>query len=318
MTTVRVPAPSAWYERFVAAFLRGFLRLFFRALIGPPQSARTQRVLVDMFAWLTPGCRGTSKRRDLVNGVSTDIVSPDPDAAWNRADVVILYLHGGAFCLGNAFSHRAITTRLAVAAGAQVWVPDYRLAPEHPYPAGIDDAMACYQGLLDRGHAPGRIVIGGDSAGGALALAMALRLRERRQLQPAGLLLISPVTDPTGSGPTVRGNAAIDPMIRLSWVAQALHWYALPAHTPDHSPLEQDLAGLAPMLIQVGDREILLSDSTRLAEHASHCGVACRLEIHEQRWHVFQLQACLLPSAARAIRTLGRFAHDCVEAASAD
>lgn len=304
--TVTVAAPSGWYERGQAVFLRGFLRVAFRALIGPPLGARTQRTVVDSLAWLMPGTLGTRTRKQTLNGVPTSVVAPNDGGAAGA----ILYLHGGAFCLGHAGTHRAISTRLALAADATVYVPNYRLAPEHPWPAALDDALGCYQALLEQGHRPQQIVLAGDSAGGALALAVALRLKQRQQVQPAGLLLLSPVTDPTLGGTTLRSNARIDPMLRRSWVEQGLRWYAAPAHEPAHHPLEQDLAGLPPMLIQVGEREILLSDATRLAEHASRCGVRCRLEIHAGRWHVFQLQAFYLPSIARAIRTLGTFARE--------
>jgi acetyl esterase/lipase len=253
-----------------------------------------------------PGTLGTRTRKQTLNGVPTSVVAPNDGGAAGA----ILYLHGGAFCLGHAGTHRAISTRLALAADATVYVPNYRLAPEHPWPAALDDALGCYQALLEQGHRPQQIVLAGDSAGGALALAVALRLKQRQQVQPAGLLLLSPVTDPTLGGTTLRSNARIDPMLRRSWVEQGLRWYAAPAHEPAHHPLEQDLAGLPPMLIQVGEREILLSDATRLAEHASRCGVRCRLEIHAGRWHVFQLQAFYLPSIARAIRTLGTFARE--------
>jgi acetyl esterase/lipase len=222
---------------------------------------------------------------------------------------VILYLHGGAFCLGHPGTHRAISTRLAVAADVPVYVPDYRLAPEHPYPAALDDAQACYRGLLAQGYRPAQIVLAGDSAGGALALALAWRLKQQQQPPAAGLLLLSPVTDPTLGGSTLHSHARRDPMLRQSWVRQGMRWYAAPAHEPAHSPLEHDLAGLPPMFIQVGEREILLADATRLAAHAERCGVPCQLEIHAERWHVFQLQAFQLPSAARAIRSLGAFAR---------
>jgi acetyl esterase/lipase len=143
-----------------------------------------------------------------------------------------------------------------------------------------------------------------------LALALAWRLKQLGEAPPAGLLLLSPVTDPTLSGASFERNARIDPMLRRGWVEQGLRWYGAAVDEPLHHPLQQDLAGLPPMLIQVGDREILLSDASRLAEHAARCGVPCRLEIHAGRWHVFQLQAFYLPSIGRAIRTLGQFARE--------
>jgi acetyl esterase/lipase len=255
-----------------------------------------------------PGVGGAVRSRETADGVAFEVVTPQ------RRDTggTILYLHGGAFCLGAPATHRSITSRLAVDSGLQVWVPDYRLAPEHPYPAALDDAHGCYERLLAAGYAPRQIVLAGDSAGGSLALALALRLRDAGREQPAGLMMVSPVADPKLSGPTVAANQRIDPMLRRSWVAQGIAWYDCPAEVEAHRPLSTDLSGLPPMLVQVGDREILLSDSLMLAEHARRCGIDCRLEVHEERWHVFHLQAWYLASARAALRGMARFARECL------
>lgn len=222
----------------------------------------------------------------------------------------ILYLHGGAFCLGNARSHRAITTRLAAAAGLPVWVPEYRLAPEHPHPAGLQDARSCWRAMRDAGYPAERIVVAGDSAGGGLALALTLSLRDDGEDLPAGLALLSPVTDPSLSGSLPGNDSGVaDPMIRRGWLRQALDWYRLPANDATGRPLRTPLTGLPPMLIQAGDQEILLSDAVRLAAHARRCGVETRLEIHAQRWHVFHLHAVYLQSARRALRTVAEYAR---------
>lgn len=252
-----------------------------------------------------PGVGAVTQQTITANGVTTQVITPKS----RQTEGVILYLHGGAFCLGSAYSHRSITTRLAAESGMSVWVPNYRLAPEHPYPAALDDALACYDALR-KDYSAEQIVVGGDSAGGALSLALALTLRERGEPVPAGLLLISPVTDPTLSGPTLVSKYGEDPIIRRSWMEQALLWYNPPLDAQAHQPLNVDLQGLPPMLVQVGEQELLLSDATRLAEHAAHCAVACQLEIHAARWHVFHLQAFALQSARLAIRTLGVFARE--------
>lgn len=306
---VTVTEPQNRLEKFNASLLRRFLRVGFRSFMGPPFSAKAQRRVVNLFSALTPGGGAVILQKITANGVPTQIITPKA----SQADGVILYLHGGAFCLGSAKSHRSLTTRLAVAAGMPVWVPEYRLAPEHPYPAGLEDTLACYAELR-KYYGAEQIVIGGDSAGGALTLALALSLRERGECLPAALLLMSPVTDGTLSGPTLVSKYGEDPMLRRGWLEQALHWYKPPLDADTHRPLEVDLAGLPPMLIQVGEQELLLSDSTRLAQHATHCGVACRLEIHAARWHVFHLQASSLQSARQAIRTLGVFARQQVTA----
>ncbi len=309
---ITVAEPQAWIERFFAAFLRGFLRLFFRPFIGPPYGAVTQRRLVAVLATLMPGRGGVQRQRRVVNDVSVEIVAPRSGPTLGA----MLYLHGGAFCLGNPRSHRSITSHLAFAAGIPVWVPDYRLAPEHPYPAALDDALACYRTLRSEGYRADQIVIAGDSAGGALALSLALALRQAGETAPAALALISPVTDAQLGGETITSRANHDPMIRHGWVEQGIGWYAAPSG-PGTSVLDQDLSGLPPMMIQVGDQEILLSDSTRLARRAADCDVPCELQIHLRRWHVFHLQTFYLRSAVRALQSLGGFAKARVAAGRA-
>lgn len=302
--------PAAALERATASFLRLFLRAVFRAIVGPPMRPVTQRRVVGALAPLMPGAPGTRRSRVVAGGVRVVVVRPREQVGAGA----ILYLHGGAYVLGNPRSHRAVTTRLALASGLPVWVPDYRLAPEAPYPAAIDDALSCWRALRASGLGANRIVIAGDSAGGGLALALALRLKQEGETPAAGLALISPVTDPGLTGATLVSEAGRDPMVRRDWLAQGLGAYAIPASAAEHHPLAADLSGLPPMLIQVGDEEILLSDSTRLAARARDHGVACRLEIHAGRWHVFHLQATMLASARSAIRTLGAFAATAVRA----
>jgi acetyl esterase/lipase len=305
--------PQDWFEKLNAAFLRGFLRTCFRPLVGPPWSAPAQRRVVGLLSPLMPGVGGVRRRREAVGSLRVEVVAPRRQAGAE----VILYLHGGAFCLGGPSTHGSITSRLAVESGLPVWVPDYRLAPEHPYPAALDDALACYDHLLASGYAARQVMFGGDSAGGSLALALALRLRDAGRELPAGLMMMSPVADPTLSSPGIGANGRLDPMLRKGWLEQALGWYRCPADALVHRPLEADLSGLPPMLIQVGEREILLSDSLRLAEHARSCGVDCRLEVHEGRWHVFHLQAFYLASARNALRTMARFSQSCLRAPAA-
>ncbi len=141
-----------------------------------------------------------------------------------------------------------------------------------------------------------------------MALALALTLRDRSEPAAAGMMLISPVTDPTLSDESITALAAVDPMITQGWLRQGLTWYACPPGTPAHQPLHVDLCGLPPMLIQVGDREVL-SDSLRLPTHANACGLPCRLEVHAGRWHDFHLQSAFLRSARAALNTLAEFAR---------
>ncbi|WP_347468895.1 alpha/beta hydrolase fold domain-containing protein [Burkholderia stagnalis] len=308
--SVAVAAPKGALEALNAGLLRGFLRVGFRALIGPPFGIGVQRRVVGLLAPLMPGVGGMIRYRTQAGGVPAEVVAP------KRGDSggAILYLHGGAFCVGGPGTHRSVTTRLADESGLAVWAPDYRLAPEHPHPAALDDALAAYAALRAQGHAPSRIVVAGDSAGGALALALAIALRERGEPAPAGLLLISPVTDAALGGETLATRRGDDPMIRRGWLEQGLRWYHGAGAATALGPLDTDLRGLPPMLIQAGDQEVLLSDSVRLANHALACGVPCRLEVHEARWHVFHLQSFYLRSAREALRTLAGFARERVAA----
>ncbi|RQS03386.1 steryl acetyl hydrolase [Burkholderia sp. Bp9002] len=307
---VAVAAPKGTLEALNAGFLRGFLRVGFRSLIGPPFGIGVQRRVVGLLAPLMPGVGGMIRYRTQAGGVPAEVVAP------KRGDSggAILYLHGGAFCVGGPGTHRSVTTRLADESGLAVWAPDYRLAPEHPHPAALDDALAAYAALRAQGHAPARIVVAGDSAGGALALALAIALRERGEPAPAGLLLISPVTDAALGGDTLATRRDDDPMIRRGWLEQGLRWYHGTGAATARGPLDIDLRGLPPMLIQAGDQEVLLSDSMRLADHALACGVPCRLEVHAARWHVFHLQSFYLRSAREALRTLAGFARERVAA----
>ncbi|MGN4155314.1 alpha/beta hydrolase fold domain-containing protein, partial [Burkholderia gladioli] len=187
---VIVAEPDGMLERLNANLLRGFLRFGFRSLIGPPSGVGFQRRVVGMLSLLMPGVGGVIRYRLPAGAVTTEVVAP------KRGDTggAILYLHGGAFCLGSPNTHRSVTTRLARESGMAVWVPDYRLAPQHPHPAALSDVLDTYATLRAQGYAPERIVVAGDSAGGALALALATALRERGEAMPAALALISPVT----------------------------------------------------------------------------------------------------------------------------
>jgi cyclohexanone monooxygenase len=301
---IRVLPPPSRLEAVLAWQNRLLLRGLFRPLVGPPFGLRAQRRMVDAMGWLMPAARKVKRERRQPGGVRVELATP-PTAGPGA----ILYLHGGAFCLGSAWSHRGLTTRLARAAGMPVWTPDYRLAPEHPYPAGLDDAADCLEAMLASGLRPDQIVIAGDSAGGALAMALLLRLRARQAAMPAGAALLSPLLDLQLRDPGLQARASVDPMLRAAWLEQTLAAYACPPDAAGHLPLSVDLAGLPPLLVQVGTDEILLSDALRLRERAHACGVACRLEVHEGRWHVFQLQAAQLQSARAAIDALGSFAR---------
>jgi len=225
-----------------------------------------------------------------------------------REDRGTLYLHGGGYVMGSLNTHHELMGRIARATNAQVLGLDYRLAPEHPYPAAVDDAVAAYQWILERGIAPANVVIAGDSAGGGLAVATLLALRERKLPLPAGAVLFSPWTDLTGSGASVQTRAAADPMIGPAALAPMAAHYAGGTATsaPGVSPLFGDLAGLPPLLIQVGDAEVLLDDATRLHERAVAAGLDSVLHVFDEAFHVFQAVP-MLPEAAEALAEVGAF-----------
>jgi acetyl esterase/lipase len=313
----RVLPPPSRLEALLAAQNRLLLRAVFRPLVGPPLGLRAQRRVVDLLGWLMPAVGGVRRERRILGGVAAELALPAAASTFEAG--AILYLHGGAFCLASSWSHRGLTSRLARSSGMRVWTPDYRLAPEHPYPAGLDDAMACYAAMLASGLRADQIVIAGDSAGGSLAMALLLRLRARvtGAGMPAAAVLLSPLLDFSLSEPGLQARAGEDPMLRAAWLRQALDAYACPPEAPEHGPLDTDLKGLPPLLIQAGTDEILLGDAERLAARARDCGVRCRLEIYEQRWHVFHLQAAQLHSARSAIDAVAAYARERIAAAAA-
>jgi acetyl esterase/lipase len=224
-------------------------------------------------------------------------------------DRVLLYLHGGSYNAGSINSHRSLAANIAAAANARVLIIDYRLAPEHPYPAAVDDATAAYEWLLDNGHAPGEIIIAGDSAGGGLTMALLVHLRDKGKPLPALAICLSPWTDLAGAGQSLQTRAKADIILdagNLSKSAQAYLGGADP-RAPLASPLYADLKGLPPLLIQVGSDEILLSDSTELAERAKGAGVNVTLEIWEPMQHDWHFAASFVPEGRQAIARIGEF-----------
>lgn len=232
-------------------------------------------------------------------------------------DAALLHLHGGGYVMGSCNSHRAISARAGIACGIQAVLPEYRLAPEHPFPAAVDDAVAAYQALLAQGIAPGNIAVLGDSAGGGLTVATLLALREAAIELPRAVVLLSPWLDMTLSGDSLRTRAEADPWLAPDLLGPMGKLYGGerdPAE-PGLSPLFAELAGLPPMLIQVGDQEILLSDSTRMAERARQAGVEVEIEVWDELWHVWHLFAPMLPEANQAIERIGAFVRGKLDAA---
>jgi phosphinothricin tripeptide acetyl hydrolase len=229
-----------------------------------------------------------------------------PSAAPGR---VLLYLHGGGYVIGSPRSHRHLAAAIAGAAGASALLLDYRLAPEHPFPAAVEDATSAYRWLLDQAIAPERIVIAGDSAGGGLTVATLLALREARVPLPAGGVCISPWVDLTCGGASYGTKADADPIVRRSGVEEMARAYlgATPPRTPLASPLFADLRGLPPLLIHVGSDEVLLDDAVQLAERAKAAGVDATLEVYDRMIHVWHWFLPMLDEAQTAVEAIGRF-----------
>lgn len=240
-----------------------------------------------------------------LGGVAVEWLSP-PGAEEGR---VLAYLHGGAYVMGSLRTHRDLASRLARACAARALTIGYRLAPEHPFPAALDDALAAYRALLGAGQEPERLALAGDSAGGGLALALLLRARDEGLPLPAAALLMSPSVDLEGTGASMESKAAADPLIaRRFLVETAAHYLA--GQDPRHplaSPLYADLRGLPPLLLQVGESETLLDDSTRLAARAREAGVVVELRIWPAMFHGWQLYAKMLPEGRQAIAEAGAF-----------
>lgn len=220
----------------------------------------------------------------------------------------LLYLHGGGYVSGSPQTHLALMAELSAVSGAQVLAPDYRLAPEAPYPAALEDAWCAYWWLLLQGVPPAQIVVAGDSAGGGLSLALLLALRDAGAPLPAGGLLLSPWLDLAHTGSSLHTNAHLD-YLNLAILRSVAQMYlgGQDPRTPLASPLYADLRGLPSLLIQVGTCELLLDDSRRLAQRASAAGVAVELELWENMIHVWHFMFAIEARARQALQRAGRF-----------
>lgn len=304
------PAPAgntdseSFRQRAIAGALRAFLRLTLSRTLQAGLPFEQQRRRLHAAMRLTMPRRGTSFVPSNVGGVP---------GAWvharglEHAPLTILYLHGGGYCVGSPVAYRALAGHLAVRCVARVFAADYRLAPEHPFPAAVDDAATAYRGLLATGTAPEHIVIAGDSAGGGLTVAAALRTRELGQPLPRALVLFSPLLDLTFE--QIEAPPAGDAVLTLPWLVETARAYVArgnPRH-PLASPIGARLDGLPPTLIQVGTDELLLNDSRRMHQRLQQAGVTVRLEEYVRRWHVFQATAGMLADADHALDAMARF-----------
>jgi epsilon-lactone hydrolase len=235
-------------------------------------------------------------------------------AEWTRApgvsrERVVLYLHGGGYVIGSIATHRLMCAGISRASGATVLSLEYRLGPEHKFPAAVDDATAAYRWLLAEGYKPRQLAIAGDSAGGGLTMATLLALRDADVPLPAAGVCLSPWVDLTGSGESMTTKAAVDPMVQKAGLLKSAGDYLgkQDPKAPLASPVFANLRGLPPLLLQVGTAETLLDDSTRLAANAKRDGVDVTLEVWDDMVHVFQAFAFMLPEGQQAIEGIGAY-----------
>jgi epsilon-lactone hydrolase len=290
-----------------AEMLRLGTRCFLKGRPGPEASlAERRRRAFALERWVPNPPPEIDRIAVDAGGVKAEwVVSP-----LSQPHRHILYLHGGGYVIGSPSLYRHLTWRLATAGQARLLAADYRLAPEHPFPAAVDDAVAVYRWLLASRADPRQIVVIGDSAGGGLAFALLLRCRDEGRLSlPAAVVALSPWTDLALTGKTLSANAVADPFLDVNGIPPIAECYLAgvdPRH-PYASPLYGDLAGLPPALIQVGSDEVLRDDATRMADRLRAAGCEVTLEIWPRMPHVWHLFASAMPEARRAIARIGKF-----------
>jgi monoterpene epsilon-lactone hydrolase len=286
------------------ALARLVVRGLVRPALGPSVPVPWQRRWLELVTALTPLPSGIRRTRGRLAGRPVERLSPGEEAGAARA---VLYLHGGGFTVGSPATHRALAAHLAAASGTPVHLLDYRLAPEHPHPAALEDTVAAYRELMDRGLRPENLALAGDSAGGWLALSAALALRDDGVPLPATLVLISPWLDLALTDPSATDDEH-DPMLRAGWLRACAARYApdLDPTSPELSPLDADLTGLPPIAVQYGEQEILGTDALRLANAARSAGVPVDIRRLDGLWHDAHTQAGLVAEATTAVAALGR------------
>jgi len=276
-----------------------------RNLKNPPSSIEDYRGRFALMASTFPMIEGVERSETDLGGVPGTYF----DAQHASKDKVLLYLHGGGYIIGSVDTYSTFMARLARATQRRVLGVEYRLAPEHPFPAGLEDCFQSYKWLLENGIAPTNISVGGDSAGGGMCIALLLRIRNAGLPLPACAFCISPWVDMLATGDSMDEKADVDPMIQKMGVLACAHIYLRGSdiNEPLASPIYADLRGLPPLLIQVGTEETLFDDAKRLAEKAEECGIEVELEIWEEMIHVWHLFAHVLDEAKDAIQKIGDF-----------
>ena len=279
--------------------MRAAVRALVRPVLHPRFPVRFQRRWLELVTGTTPLPPDVEVRAGELGGRPAEALVPTGGTPGRT----VLYLHGGGFTVGSPATHRALAAHLAAASGATVHLLDYRLAPEHPFPAAVDDAVAAYRDLVAGGADPRRTALAGDSAGGWLALTAALRLRADGDRLPAVLGLVSPWLDLSGGSWPDR----IDPMLQPAWLHRCAAAFIGGADVTGSAfaPLAADLSGLPPMVVQVGSEEILLPDAVRLARTARAAGVPVDLRRLDGLWHVAHASAGQVAESTAAVGSLG-------------
>lgn len=270
-------------------------------------SLEDRRKIMDGNAEQFPVPAGVAIRRADLGGLGAEWAIPEGLTDEAGAGNTLLYFHGGGYVVGSTVSHRHIVSRIALAAKARVLSVDYALAPENPFPAAVKDAVKAYRWLLDQGQKPEQIALAGDSAGGGLAAATLLAAREEGLPLPAGAALISPWSDLTCATDSYETRAQADPMITPEGIRELANIYLTGADPRDPlaSPNFGNLAGLPPLLIQVGDDEVLLDDSRNLAARAREAGVDVELEVAPDMFHVWHAFYQMFTPGEEAIERMG-------------
>ena len=260
----------------------------------------------------------TASKLPALPGITTEKVNIGKlPGEWVMADNVekdskklILYFHGGTFISGSCDSHRDLASRISKASSTKVLLIEYRLAPEHMYPAANEDCLYAYKWLIENGFSEKDIILGGESIGGYLVLTTLLKLRDTAVPLPSAAFLLSPHTDFLYyDGESYETRGSLDPMSTLEGAKKCAAYYFDPSikDVSILSPLNEDLKGLPSLFIQVGDHEVILSDSTRLTERAKEAGVDVTLEVWDNMWHIFRFMAAMLPEGEQAINSIGEF-----------
>ena len=308
MTVTTLPASNSIRARLLRLTTRWLLAPIFRSGYAPELQRQKLERVTRLSQLLMPA--GTQFTQNSLGGLRTEWV----ENLLKGVQGHLLFFHGGAYVVGSPRTHRNLTAHLARRCSLRVAAVDYRLAPEDPFPAATDDALAAYRALLTQGVPAQQIILGGDSAGGGLAMACAIAIRDAGLQPPAGVICISPWVDLTISGESITRQSETEVILTPQVLIDAAALYLNKASTqnPLASPLFADLRGLPPLLIQVTDAEILYSDSTRLAEAATRQGVNTTLQVAPGLWHDWQLYAGQMPEADAALELIAKFVRECL------